>query len=474
MKRLAIAGVALVGLALSAGAKTVWTYWTSGEGKTMRRYISDASGWTLRVVEVEIDGVKGIGTDLRPLQQAKTGSHESQGQDGDLDFTTITDEQGNSYKFIKFGGYFCMDGFDISKSHVTSVVAPDLMDCDGNGYEFSNSSAYITNVVLSSEVRTISPRFLQSANALQHFEPTTFPKLTTIGAYAFGSSDGKHPVPMPSLICPELVEVKDGAFRLSPMTAISMPKVRHVGKMAFYQSSVSGEFDLPCLTNVLDMAFQFSQVGNFKATNLVYVGASAFRNLPNMVDFTAGEKLEYIGDFAFYGYGGSLAHFTPFLPKSLKFLGEQVFAESTKLNSDLVFDIPGITMVPTGCFHHCKTTNYVFKSRIKSVAKNAFTDLPRGSKLWFYSGCPVFEGDSIKTAYPRFYVYFSSGYLNKDARPDWETLAAESPIDGTDRARTDFVPKAIGKFCRNSTNPDAFGYVVPFRPKGEGLSVILR
>lgn len=455
MKRLTIALTALIA-AFAAEAKTVWTY--SVEGK--QAYITDESGWKFKVQNVTIGDVTGIGTAF--------SGRVSVGTDGELDFSSITDAEGNSYTFIQFGGYEYQSGPDTSL--ITSINAPDCISVIG-GYNFGYSCYALTSVTLNENVVEIGDRAFMDCKALVNFYPTTCPKLKTVGSYAFGGSRAAYVLPLTGIdfVFPALETVGGQAFYRAGCRSITALKLVSVGKQAFAETKFGGDWDEPDLLTVGDFAWQSSGIQGISMPKVQSIGASAFNGCASLTNVVVGEDLKTLGQQAFYNCT-ALTSFSPLLPANMTSIGDMVFDGCQALSGELVYDCPDLLTVPPQLVRNCYgLTNLIVKTPVSALGAGCFANIKNSPSIYFYGPCPAARDiTSLSCAFSaRYKIYCKEG-----TEDSWK---ADGDFSALGTGDSGYPKKTFGKLTSyvKAGGNASIAWLASWREK-QGLVIILR
>lgn len=350
------------------------------------------AAWTLDSIEAPTtmtDGNWSLSVSL--MNGALTITKGNSGVDT-LDLSSVEDDTGFPVTTIAksaFSGY----------TTITNFIAPSVISV---GSESFKSCSGLTNVVVSSNI-------------------------TSLGEYAF-------------YLCSSLM-------RFSPTV---LPELTYLGRTAFRNSPVVGDFQLAKLESIGNEAFYGTMITSFYAPKLTVLGGLSFAVQKVITNITVSPALNKIGSDAMNGCQ-ALETFYPLNLTNLTALGSYAFSNCNKLKGDFIaplltsigyqtfsacnsltsFYLPNVKSVDSYSFSNCKSaTNFVFHSSPK-VGTAAFYCIAPYANIWWIGGTAptsISEANFIAHDSSWTTIHVSRG---KD-KENWQSLCTRIPPNLTE------------------------------------------
>lgn len=279
--------------------------------------LSDGVNWSLNVTELANGSLR--------IDSVAAGS-------GDLDLSNVARDVGKKVTVV------ANDVFRDPKP-LTSFVGPDVTEL-GN-YVFYGSRT-VTNIVLSSALKSMGICAAAYTYNTANFYPTDMTNLTTYGSQALEGAF-QSTTYAPTMKFPRLKSFK--VFR-SGIGCVIATNMTDITERAFWQC--------PRLTNVVVSA------------NLKTIGTSAFEEAKALKSFDLG------------GY------------PQLTTIGASAFKKATALTGPMHLTAPGLTAVPASAFEGCSALSGVsLGAQITSVGDSAFAGLAPSADFYFFGNPPT-------------------------------------------------------------------------------------
>lgn len=278
-----------------------------------------------------------------------------------------------------------------------------LHSCDGDQITYfdviSIPSTYDDGVNGRHNVTEIEPYAYSNKSGLM-FEVVLPNTITTIGRYAFCNCNFMEMYSLPS-------------------------SLTTIGMYAFYDcESIDATFTIPAgVTRIEDYTFAYCdylRVEFALNSTLNYIGTRAFcycaietstakiMSLPNSV--------KYIGDYAFYYYGGNQGHSSVdlVLPTSLLYLGEYAYASNHTLRSVVLPD--SLECINKGTFAYCYYLYSVFiPESVKTITADSTSSCPFLNAGSFGTLSIYCESTKIPSGWGKYWNYnVSDSYMWDD------------------------------------------------------------
>ncbi len=403
--------VTVLSLAMAASLMgATWSYDAASKTAT-------DGNWTLR-----FSNTTPVSDDLCIGYNGTNGDAISAGS-GDLDLTEFEQQIGIKVTQIKNNAF--------RGKSITSLIAPSVTNI---GHYIFYSNANITNVVLSPQLNVMDAKnggAFHTAKNLQHFSPTVikgvthFPKDTFISCQKLTGD----------FVLEDVETLDKSAFKATKITSLSIPKIKTIGSeaireistlttlqlgedletiggnairetgapltitptefprltlldsYAFYITKLSHGLSFPNLEIISSHCFQFSSVMSINAPKAKQVQESAFHDAKSLATVTLSDSITNIGNSAFYNCE-KLSGFTPYLPKSVQYLGDSAFRNLTLLPVTPKFECPDLKAIGNSTFYTTagKFDDPVdFYAPIESFGSYAFLYAQNGQVYNFHS-----------------------------------------------------------------------------------------
>ena len=183
-------------------------------------------------------------------------------------------------------------------------------------------------------------------------------------------------------------------------------------------SSLSGKFEIPELTSVLESMFKNTKVEEIVAPKVTSIGKYAFEGCASLTNIVTDSPITSISERAFKNCTSlDKAFVDKMLNVNLETINASSFAGCTGIEGPLVWNLPLINTLPDSCFSDCADISQViFKTSVQTIGSSAFYNLKQGAEIYMpkevpdsfgsFSVCRNVIGDisSLNVKWPKIYL----------------------------------------------------------------------
>ena len=255
--------------------------------------------------------------------------------------------------------------------HLTDEFFPELLTI--SKYAFAGCYA-ITSLNLSKLELLDYYAFYMDQTGAGNITSITLPNVKIIGDMAFFNCYNVQEINLPSV---EIIG--SGSFRNCDIINISLPSVQYIGSHSFYVNENLLTVDMPEVLVIGSSSFYYyaTQLHTVNIPKAQIVGGAAFRMCSSLNNLVINDLIE-VSEWAF-----NSCKISELNAQNLRYIGRNAFAS----NELTYINIPSVVSISSNSFgSNSKLLKVYLSSCIESIDNSAFGTIPSGCMFYIYGG----------------------------------------------------------------------------------------